>query len=132
VLSNKEKREGSVVRDPFIERVDHLISDWDLVDIVHKREKFTWSNYRVGSRHIAARLDRFLIHSDFFLENISISWHVVASRDSDHKAISLVFEEHDDLGSIPFHFNHLQLEDVKYIDIIKEMKIRIVKYELKV
>jgi hypothetical protein len=45
--------------------MEDLISDWDLSDVKLAKGKYTWSNKRVNPSFIAARLDRFLIHSDF-------------------------------------------------------------------
>ena len=58
-LNQKEKRGGSVVREPIREQVDEIILDWDLVDVIPAKWKFTLTNRRLGPRHIAARLDRF-------------------------------------------------------------------------
>jgi hypothetical protein len=40
-LSNKEKWGGSIVRDPFKERMEDLIAQWDLVDIKPSKGKYT-------------------------------------------------------------------------------------------
>ena len=61
ILSLTEKRGGSIVRDPTREWVEDLLQDWDMIDIKPSSGKYTWSNKRVGSGHIAARLDRFLV-----------------------------------------------------------------------
>ena len=61
ILSQDEKRGGSLVRDPIRELVDDIIMDWNLMDVKPSAGKYTWNNKRIGPGHIAARLDRFLI-----------------------------------------------------------------------
>jgi hypothetical protein len=73
VMFSKEKRGGNVVRDPMRERMEDLISDWDLVDVKPAKGKYTWNTKRSGLGHIVARLDRFLVHGDFFLRDGLVS-----------------------------------------------------------
>ena len=56
-ISADERRGGTKVRDPFGERLEDLISQWNLIDIKTKNGVYTWNNKRVGLGHIAARLD---------------------------------------------------------------------------
>ena len=67
------------MRDPTREWVEDLIHDWDLLDIKPCRGKYTWSNKWVGLRHIAARLDRFLIQSSFFLLGLDVNMNILSS-----------------------------------------------------
>jgi hypothetical protein len=64
-LSSTEKKGSSPVRDPAREWVEDLTIDWDLEDVKRDRGKYTWSNKRVGSGHIATQLDIFLVQSSF-------------------------------------------------------------------
>jgi len=64
-LAQEEKQGGSIVRDQPREWVEDLISAWDLMDTKLTRGHYTWTNRRVGSGHIAAHLDRFLVQSSF-------------------------------------------------------------------
>ena len=61
ILSQDEKRGGSLVRYPIRETVDEIILEWDLMDVKPSTRKYTWNNRRIGPGHIAARLDRFLV-----------------------------------------------------------------------
>ena len=61
ILSQDEKREGSLIREPIREMVDDIILDWNLMDVKPSSGKYRWNNKRIGPGHIAARLDRFLI-----------------------------------------------------------------------
>eukprot|EP00253_Pinus_taeda_P012689 PITA_12689 len=103
-LHSTEKRGGSTVRDPAREWAEHLLQDWDLLDIKPSTGKFSWSNKRVGRGHIAARLDRFFIQSSFLLLGIEPRMHILPSSISDHKPVKLELLAHLDLGSIPFRF----------------------------
>ena len=66
-LSQDEKKGGSLVRDPIRELVDEIILAWDLSDVIPSKGKYTWNNKRLGPRHIAARLDQFLVQDTFLL-----------------------------------------------------------------
>jgi hypothetical protein len=60
-LVQKEKKGGNIVQDPFCERLEDLILEWDLVDINLAKRKFTWSNKRMVPSFISTILDHFLI-----------------------------------------------------------------------
>jgi hypothetical protein len=81
----EKKRGGSKVRDPMSEKLMYLISDWDIQDIRPLKGNYTWSNRRTGLNHIAARLDHFLISSDFLLTPLDIGSCIIPSALSDHK-----------------------------------------------
>jgi hypothetical protein len=100
-----EKRGGSIVRDPFRERMEDMVSNLDLFDVYPSKGKYTWSNNRAGVGHIAARLDHFLIHSPLLSlpDNISsqiIPWDVLITTQ-----FLLLFEKEENMGPIPFRFN---------------------------
>ena len=66
-LDPKEKKGGVCGREPMHKEVDNLIQIWDLLDFNPKKGQYTWINNRVGSSHISARLDQFLVQSPFLL-----------------------------------------------------------------
>jgi len=53
--------------------MEDFISLWDLVDVKPHRGKFTWTNKRIALGHIAARLDRFLVHKAFLESDFTAS-----------------------------------------------------------
>jgi endonuclease/exonuclease/phosphatase family metal-dependent hydrolase len=55
-LHSKEKRGGSLVRDPSRENLEDLISSLDLSDIKSKKRRYTWTNRRMGKGHIATHV----------------------------------------------------------------------------
>lgn len=116
-LSRKGKKGGSITRDPFQEQMEDLIQDWDLIDVKSISHSFTCSNKRTRVNHIEARLDGFLVQSEWPLQGISISTKVIASLTSDH-TISLELVMVENLGQIPYRFNHLWLKEEKAKDII--------------
>ena len=61
ILNSKEKRGGSIVKDPFREKMEDHVMDWDLVDVKLMKGKYTWLNIRIRLGHIATILDHFLI-----------------------------------------------------------------------
>jgi hypothetical protein len=106
-LSSKEKQGGNIFKDPFNEKIEDLIEEWDLINIKPSKGNFTWSNKRLGLGHIAMHLDRSLIQSDFIVDNIIISLKIIPYIISDHKPIALMIQDSPDYGPLPFRFNPL-------------------------
>jgi hypothetical protein len=50
-LNQAKKKAGSIVKDPFRERIEDLITSWDLVDIKLIGSEFTKTNKRLGLGH---------------------------------------------------------------------------------
>ena len=105
ILSQDEKRGGSLVRDPIREIVDETIMEWDLMDVKPTSGKYTWNNRRIGPGHIAARLNRFLIQDTFLLMGLNLSSKILPFGGLDHKPILLEMVKEMNLGPIPFRFN---------------------------
>ena len=106
-LAASEKKGDSIVRDPSREWAEDIILGWDLVDIKPSKGKFTWTNKRLGPGHIAARLDRFLVHSSFLSLGLHASSKILPNCVSDHKPILLDLTVEENLGPIPFRFSPL-------------------------
>jgi hypothetical protein len=85
--------------------------DWDMQDIKPTKGNYTWNNRRVGLQHIAARLDRFLISSNFLLSPLDISSQILPSAISNHKPITLSFLSPQNFGPLPFRFNQLWMDN---------------------
>jgi hypothetical protein len=88
-LSQGGKKGGTIFRDPIREWVEDIILDWELEDIKMTRGKYTWSNKINGPRHIAIRLDRFLVQIPFLLLGLNAESNILPFSASDHKPISL-------------------------------------------
>ena len=84
VISQKEERGGYNLRNKFREKTEDFIWKLDLIHIVPKKGKYAWENHEVGPGHIVACLDHFLDHSDFFLEDLSISSGIIPLGMSNH------------------------------------------------
>ena len=93
ILDPKEKRGGTYPRDPFVNTVGNLITQWDLVDFKPIRGKYTWSNNRSGENQISARLDRFLISSSLMLDNRMVFSKILPKLTSDHKPVLLCIKK---------------------------------------
>ena len=91
----------------------------DLLDFSPVRGKYTWTNNRMGSNHIAAPLDRFLNQSSLLLENLLISTKILPKLSSDHEPIQLIMAPEEDLGPIPFKFSPLWIEKEGFLDTIQ-------------
>lgn len=61
ILSHYEKRGGSLSSEPFWDSLENLITEWDLIDLKPKKGNNTWTNKKVGPRHVAAEIDHFLV-----------------------------------------------------------------------
>ena len=119
MLKSKEKRVGSCIRDPLLATVEELTQLWDLLDFNPVRGLFTWSNNRVGSDHISARLDQFLVQISLMMNKNIIITKILPKLTSDHKPIQLLMEEEEDLGPIPFRFSPLWIERDGFTEIVK-------------
>lgn len=62
ILRTTEKR-GPIVRDPFRDRMEDITDIWDMLEIIPKEGKYTWSKRRTVDQYIAAHLGQFFIHS---------------------------------------------------------------------
>eukprot|EP00253_Pinus_taeda_P025214 PITA_25214 len=119
VMKPKEKRGGNNNRDQTLPLVEEIMQQWDLLDFAPARGKYTWTNNRTRSDHIAARLDRFLIQTSLLMENLLISTKNLPKLSSDHKPIQLLLAPEEDLGPIPFKFNPLWIEKEGFMDTIQ-------------
>ena len=119
---------------------------WDLEDIKPTSGKFTWSNKRLAPNHIAARLDRFLVHSSFLTCGLMAISKILPNLISDHKPILLELSLDGNLGPIPFRFSPLWIQQEGFQDVVSdswnrpvqgspffvwEEKIRVLKRSLK-
>ena len=119
-LSQEEKRGGTLVRDPIRETVDEIILDWDLMDVKPSSGKYTWNNKRIGPRHIAARLDRFLVQDTFLLLGLNLSSKILPFGGSNHKPVLLEMANDKNLGPIPFRFNPLWARQPEFLKIVAD------------
>jgi len=107
VLHANEKRGGCFTPNPFRGRMEAIIQDHELVDVVPKNHRYTWSNRRIGIGNIMERLDRFLVNISY-LSSFSVGYaNVLNTSASDHYPITLTLEMHSPLGLIPFKYNPL-------------------------
>ena len=102
----------------MLRTVERIISSWDLIDFKPKKGRYTWSNNRIGSANISARLDRFLLQSSFLTENKIISSSILPKLSSDHKPILLQFIDDEDIGPIPFKFSPLWIDKEGFLDTV--------------
>ena len=113
------KRKGGMRgKDFMLDSIEELIQAWDLNDLKPKLGRYTWSNHRVGAKRIYARLDCFLVHSSLLDRKSIVSTKILPKLSSDHHQISLLFEKEEELGPIPFRFNPLSIERVRFIDVV--------------
>ena len=101
-LNQAEKRGGSSVRNPIRKQVDEIVMDWGLLDVIPAKGKYTWSNKRLGSGHIATMFDRFLVQGTFLLLGLNPSSKILAFGGSYHKPVILEMKKYQNLGPIPF------------------------------
>ena len=117
-LAANEKKRGTPVRDPSREWVEDIILGWDLIEIKPVKGKFTWTNRRIGPSHVAARLDRFLVHSSFLSLGLLASSKILPHCTSDHKPILLELALDQDLGPIPFCFSTLWIQHEEFLQVV--------------
>ena len=64
----------------------------------------------MGEAQISAQLDRFLVQISLLDGKVLISTQIFPNLTSDHHLISLLLEEEENLGPIPFRFSPLWIE----------------------
>ena len=119
-LALAKKKGGSIVWDPARERVEDLMLDWELEDIIPDSGKFTRSNKRTGPGHTAARLDRFLIHSSFLTLGLMATSKILLHYTSNHKPISLSLSPGKKLGPIPFRFSLIWVNQEGFLNLVSK------------
>jgi len=119
-LAANEKKGGTPIRDPSREWVEYIILGWDLIEIKPVKGKFTWTNRRIGPSHVAARLDRFLVHSSFLSLGLLASSKILPHCTSNHKPILLEFALDQDLGPIPFRFSPLWIHHEDFLHVVSD------------
>lgn len=104
VLHANEKRGGSFAPNPFRGRLETITQEHELIDVVPKNHRYTWSNHRIGISNIMERLDKFLVNITY-LYSFSVGYaNILNTSSSDHYPITLTLETHCPLGPIPFKY----------------------------
>eukprot|EP00253_Pinus_taeda_P010075 PITA_10075 len=107
ILHANEKRGGNFTHDPFRNQLEAIIQENELVDIIPKNRRYTWSNQRMGAGNIMECLDRFLVNISFLSTFVVGYTSILSTSASDHYPVSLMLESHRPLGPIPFKFRPL-------------------------
>eukprot|EP00253_Pinus_taeda_P018715 PITA_18715 len=107
ILHANEKRGGNFMHDPFRSQLEEIMQEHEMVDIIPKNRKYTWSNRRLGAGNIMERLDRFLVNISLLSSFAARHTNILSSTASDHYPILLTMKPHLHLGPIPFKFNPL-------------------------
>eukprot|EP00253_Pinus_taeda_P008234 PITA_08234 len=106
ILHANEKRGGTFTHDPFRSQLEGIMTEHELVDIIPKNRKYTWSNRRMGPGNIMERLDRFLVNISLLSSFATGHTRILSSSASDHFPILLTLDS-PLLGPIPFRYNPL-------------------------
>ena len=91
-----------------------------MVDIETTNEMFTWKNKRTGYRHIASRLDRFLVSEQVVTGRGDVGASVLTSAGSDHWPISLEWGNTRIFIKRPFRFEKFWLQHKDIQELMKE------------
>ena len=116
----RKKKGGSNVRDPFGERLEDLISLWNLVNIKQRKAKYTWNNKRSGPSHIVAILDHILVISSMLDNPLLPVSRLLTSYVSNHKPIIFSLEPIGNLGPHPFNFSPIWLTKIGFHDVVSQ------------
>eukprot|EP00253_Pinus_taeda_P004132 PITA_04132 len=107
ILHANEKRGGSFISDSYRIHLENIMQEYELMDIVPKNRRYTWSNRRIGVGNIMERLDKILINVSL-LSMFSVGYaSVLTCPVSDHFPITLMLENHSNFGPIPFRYSSL-------------------------
>jgi hypothetical protein len=89
-----------------------------LIDLKPPEILPTWRNGRLGTAHIAKRLDRFLIAESLLLPSYSSRSWINLPFLSDHSPICLQIGEGRGARGYPFKFNAQWLKDPSFIKLV--------------
>ena len=120
-LHQGKKKGVTIVKDPFKEHMEDLISELNLFDVQPSKGKFTWSNKILGVGHITTRLDFFLVHSSILLHPLNILSQIVPWGIAYHRPIALSFDKVENMGPIPFKFNPIWLDSPDLLPLISSV-----------
>jgi len=111
----EEKKGGQIILSKISEGLSRKINELELVDLETTNNLYTWSNKRTGDRHIASRLDRFLLSEPILMEGGELVALVLPTAGSDHWPISLEWRRPGENMRRPFRFEQFWLtkEDFK-------------------
>jgi hypothetical protein len=97
-----------------------LIEEMHLVDIRTTNGLFTWQNKHSGERHIASRLDHFLVSESIMVGRGEIGATVLPTIGSDHWPICLEWWHLGEFINRPFHFEKFWLHHQEFRHLMKE------------
>ena len=97
-----------------------MIEDLQLADIHTTNEHFSWQNKCSGTRHIASRLDRFLVSESTLVGEGEIGATVLPIARSDHWSIYLEWGWLGEFVKRPFRFENFFLLHPNFQGLMKE------------
>lgn len=89
ICSLDEKKGGHGTLSHHSEAFNDKIGEWGLVNLRPTNHIFNWTNKRIGNRHIASRLNRFLVLKEILTGGSDLAALVLPPTRSDHWPISL-------------------------------------------
>ena len=84
IRSLEEEKGGIRTLSRVSTTFNKVIEDVHLVDVQTPNGFYTWQNKRLGPRHIASRLDRFLVSESILTGEGEMGAIVMPTADSDH------------------------------------------------
>ena len=105
LMTSLEEHKGGMCRmeeecETFIETIEEL----GLVDIIPREGWFTWNNKRMGDRHIASILDRFMVTKSIIELGSDINCVTLPSMVSYHWPVELMWSGMGSQFKKPFRF----------------------------
>lgn len=111
-----EERQGNSSRDRGMNDLNNFIDIMELTDMPLLGRSFTWSNSQELEKW--SRLDRFLLHSDWF-ERFNLKQWGLPRSISDHCPI-LLMDDDRNWGPKPFKFFNVWLENKECLEIMEK------------
>eukprot|EP00253_Pinus_taeda_P003777 PITA_03777 len=107
ILHANEKRAGIFTPDPFRSQLEIIMQNGELIDIIPKNRKYTWSNHRLCSNNIMERVDRFLVNISLLSTYSVANATILLFTASYHYPITLSMNTHCPLGPLLFKFSQI-------------------------
>lgn len=106
VVTNSEKRGGTIRNASQMERFRNAIEDCNLGDLGYIGSKYTWCNGRGPREFIKERLDMGLATQEWCNNFLEVVLEVLAARSADHKPLWIRFCPNSLIRAVPRRFKY--------------------------
>ncbi|XP_057837189.2 uncharacterized protein LOC131047335 [Cryptomeria japonica] len=119
ILDIDDKEGGLGKSTKVMEDFREFISTCQVVDVIPKNGKFTWTNRRLNFSKIYEKLDRFFVGEWWIDGSFSIHTNIIPQVGSDHIPVTLSTNHESPKNKNYFKFQSMWWRDPKFIELLK-------------